>query len=160
MKYRYNKYNFIIKIKMMTSRVPLLEKFGVSFIVVSYFGSTHQGFLLLSKLNKRSRAMLDENYEAFLNSMIGNNVSNKSLEWLNLPWDLFKYNIVLRNNNALNRFIKMISNINDRNGFYFNEHFMHSRLWIEEFILSANLAEKVYPHLELLKSTEAIQCTR
>ena len=60
---------------MLSTRNPLLTKFGVAFTIMSYYEQTHQSFLLLSKLTKQSRIMLDENYEAFLNSMIANNAS-------------------------------------------------------------------------------------
>ena len=76
-----------------------------------------------------------------------------------LPWDFIRYNILLRDDKELNTFIKMISHIYDKNGFYFNKNFIHSRLLIEECTVIANLAEKLYPHLELLKNTEVIECT-
>ena len=149
---------------MISLRAPLLEKFGIWTVVMSYFGKTHQSFILLSKLNKQSRAMLDKNYEAFLNSMIKNNVclkfNRRTKSTLYLPWDLFKYSICLFDENALNTFINVIQKIKDKNGYYFSKHFMHSRLCINEFIILSDLIENFYPKIEQLKTFEAIKCTK
>ena len=150
---------------MMTTRIPLLEKFGVCTVVMSYYGLTHRSFLLLSKLSSKSREMLDINYEGFLNSMMGNlfwielDSSHIDKLMIELPWDLFKYNIILSLESVLEVFLKIIENISSKTGHYFNEHFMHSRLWIDHITVGTNLAKKLYLSLDLLKKTEVIECT-
>ena len=57
---------------MMSTRIDLVEKFGVCTVLMSYYGTTDQSFLLLSQINSKSREMLDMFYEEILNSMINN----------------------------------------------------------------------------------------
>ena len=145
---------------MMSSRVSLLEKFGVSFIVMSYFGYTHQSFLVLSQLSRRSRIMLDTYYEEFLNSMIGNNANFEKIineELSHLPWDLFRYSIILFTESCLQSFIDMIEKINDKSGYYFNENYMNNRLLVEKLLIDSDLVEMLHLNLELLKKTKAIK---
>ena len=144
---------------MMPTRIALLEKFGVWTVTMSYFGSTHWSFLLLTQLSRNSRHMLNDNYQAFLNSMIRNNQLLRIEEdetILNLPWDLFKYWSWFNKENKVDIFIKLVVNINDMNGSYFNEHFMNSRLWIEAIWIEADLIRNLYPYIEIIKKTEAI----
>ena len=61
---------YIDIIKMESLSIDLLEKFGTSLAIVPYFGPAHQSFLLLSKLNRKSRKMLDDNFEGILNWLI------------------------------------------------------------------------------------------
>ena len=49
-----------------------------------------------------------------------------------------------------------INNINDRKGYYFNQHYMHSRLCIDSLEIHQKYVNILYPSLELLKSIEVI----
>ena len=53
----------------------------------------------------------------------------------------------------------MIENKHNWIGNYFNSHFMHCRLWIDKLIIKTEWVEILYPYHELLKTTEAIECT-
>ena len=53
-----------------------------------------------------------------------------------------------------NTFLQFLQDINDKKGYYFNQHFMHSRLWIESIEVKDKLVAILYPSLELLKTTE------
>ena len=143
---------------MMSTRIDLVEKFGVCTVLMSYYGTTDQSFLLLSQINSKSREMLDMFYEEILNSMI----NNTTCLWLDknfrrkryLPWNLFKFKIMLDLEIKAKTFLQFLQDINDRKGYYFNQHFMHSRLWIESIEVKGKLVAILYPSLELLKTTE------
>ena len=148
---------------MQSTNIPLLEKFGACSVVISYFGYTHSVFLLLSQLNRRSRELLDDNYEGILNWTKMNAVC-LDLQYLcetilKFPWDLFSYRIGISRESDTKIFIKLIQNINSKTGWYFNQHFINGRLCIEKLWAWENLVEKLYPYLELLKKTEVICCT-
>ena len=105
--------------------------------------------------------MLDESYEGILNSMINNTtclrIDCQDEQWkLSLPWNLFKFRIVLTSNEITKEFLLHINNINDRKGYYFNQHYMHSRLWIDSLEIDQKYVNILYPSLELLKSIEVI----
>ena len=146
---------------MLSSYIPLLERFGTSFTIMSYFGKTHRSFLLLSKLSRQSRSMLDQNLEEFLNSMIGNNtclkIDEENKEALSLPWSLFGYKISFPTETNLDLLIKIIENIHNKIGYYFNGHFINQRLCFNGSIsFRTNVVEKLYQNLELIKKTEVI----
>ena len=144
---------------MLSTNIALFEKFGVRAVIMSYYGSTDQSFLLLSQLNRKLREMLDESYEGILNSMINNTtcliIGRQGEEWkLSLPWNLFKFKIWLDSAEAIKTFIWYINSINDRKGYYFNQHYMHSRLCINSLEVNHQYANILYPSIELLKSIE------
>ena len=144
---------------MLSTNIELFEKFGVRTVLMSYYGTTDQSFLLLSQLNRKLREILDESYEGILNSMINNAtcllINREDEEWkLSLPWNLFKFKIFLNSKEAINEFILHISNINDRKGYYFNQHYMHSRLCIKFLEINHTYTNILYPSIELLKSIE------
>ena len=143
---------------MMSTRIDLVEKFGVCTVLMSYYGTTDQSFLLLSQINSKSREMLDTFYEEILNSMINNTtclwLDKKFKRKLYLPWDLFIFKIILDSEIKANTFLQFLQDINDRKGYYFNQHFMHTRLWIEPIEIDDKLVAILYPSLELLKTTE------
>ena len=146
---------------MLSTNIALFEKFGVRTVLMSYYGTTDQSFLLLSQLNRKLREMLDESYEGILNSMVSNTtclrINNKDEEWrLSLPWNLFKFKIFLNTKEAISEFILHINNINDRKGYYFNQHYMHSRLWIDSLEINQKYVNILYSSLEILKSIEVI----
>ena len=143
---------------MMSTRIDLVEKFGVCTVLMSYYGTTDQSFLLLSQINSKSREMLDTFYEEILNSMINNTtclwLDKNFKKELYLPWNLFKLKIMLDSDIKANIFLQFLQDINDKKGYYFNQHFMYTRLWIESIEVKDNLVAILYPSLELLKTTE------
>ena len=146
---------------MLSTNIALFEKFGVRAVIMSYYGTTDQSFLLLSQLNRKLREMLDESYEGILNSMINNAtcllINREDNEWkLSIPWNLFKFRIYLNSEEITKTFLLHINNIKDRKGYYFNQHYMHSRLWIDSLEIDQKYVNILYPSLELLKSIEVI----
>ena len=146
---------------MLSINIALFEKFGVRTVIMSYYGTTDQSFLLLSQLNRKLREMLDESYEGILNSMINNAtcllINREDEEWkLSLPWNLFKFRICLNSEEITKTFLLYINHINDRKGYYFNQHYMHSRLWIDSLEIDQKYVNILYPSLEILKSIEVI----
>ena len=144
---------------MLSTNIALFEKFGVRAVIMSYYGTTDQSFLLLSQLNRKLREMFDESYEGILNSMINNTtclrIDRQDEEWkLSLPWNLFKFRIILNSEEITKTFLLHINNINDRKGYYFNQHYMHSRLCIKFLEINHTYANILYPSIELLKSIE------
>ena len=144
---------------MLSTKIALFEKFGVRSVLMSYYDTTDKSFLLLSQLNRKLREMLDEFYEGILNSMINNAsciwIYRKGEEWkLSLPWNLFKFKICLDSKEIIKAFIWHINSINERKGYYFNQHYMHSRLCIDSLEVKHQYANILYPSIELLKSIE------
>ena len=146
---------------MESLSIDLLEKFGTSLAIVPYFGPAHQSFLLLSKLNRKSRKMLDDNFEGILNWLIRYSACltlNRENEGIfNLPSNLFKYNIHLDTSNKIKSFLRFVGKISRKEGHFFNEHSLNSRLWIVELWIETIFVEELYPDLELLRNTEAIE---
>ena len=105
--------------------------------------------------------MLDEFYEGFLNWMIENLTCLESddEEMLFPSLDLFKHTFYLNLQSRVDSFLKFIKNIDDQVGFYFKDHFMHKRLWIDSIFITTKFAKILYPSLELLKKTEVMNCT-
>ena len=52
----------------------------------------------------------------------------------------------------------LLDNISKESGHYFNEHYLHSRLSISSIKVKANVLDKLYPCLELLKTIEVVDC--
>ena len=148
---------------MQSSHISLLERFGTSSTIMTYFGATHKSFLILTQLSRNTREMLDYNYEAFLNWMIWNNstlnLKNDNKNILDLPWDLYKYWIYFDSESKVISFIELLQNINDKNGYYFNEHYMSNRLLTKKLIVRGRFLKLLHPHLELLKKTEVLIAT-
>ena len=147
----------------MPTCINLFEKFGVCTVLLPYYGTVDRSFLLLSQLNWRSRVMIDDYFEEILNWLIWNITLLKiDEEWqekfLLLPSNLFKFEIILNWEELVNTFLSKIQSINDKKGYYFNEHFMHSRLYIELLRVKDNFVLKLFPHIDLLKTTEIIDC--
>ena len=145
----------------MSSRITLLEMFGTSSVIMPYYGTTHQSFLFLSKLNIHSREMLDNNFDGFLNWMMKNLVwiiidDEYRGDMLFLPCSLFKFTIRLNCDALISKFLKFIENINNKTGYYFNNHFMNSRLWVDIIEVKSEDAEKLYSSLKLLEAIEVI----
>ena len=150
---------------MLSTSIPLLEKFGISWSILPYFGNADRSFLLLSQLSVKSREMLNSHYEAILNWLIETaailKINNKDrAKMLFLPWNLFRFSINLSNESCADSFIKLLKWIDNQEGYHFNDKFMHSRLCIDKLEAGANFAEILYPLLELLKKTAIINCIK
>ena len=146
---------------MLSTQIKLLEKFGTCTVIMPYFGHVDRSFLLLTWLNKNIRRMLDENYDALMNWMMETAACLKikkdhQKDLLFLPWDLFIFSIEIDNkaHALVNTFWRLIMNINNLKGHYFNEHFMHKRLSINKFIIDEKLISKLHSSLDLLKITK------
>ena len=145
---------------METSQVRILEKFGVSSVIMPYFGYAHQSFLLLSRLSRGSRAMLDDFYREMVNWLFKWNtlidVTDNSIKTLFLPSDLFKFWIYLNDEEIMNKFIEFITMKHQHKGYYFNQHYMHERLWISNLFIQPVLIQKLIPYFDVLKSIKVI----
>ena len=145
----------------MSTSIPIFQKFGVCLTVMSYFGYTHQSFLLLSHLNRESREKLDESYEAFLNRLMPNLAWNDFKEEqkknIDLPCDLFQFNLMLNTEADIASFLGVVDNIHNKKGHYFNHHYMHSRLYSDLAWIVVEFADKLYPHLDSLKDIEIVE---
>ena len=145
---------------METFQVRILEKFGVSSVVMPYFGYAHQSFLLLSRLSRGSREMLDDFYHEMINWLLEWNtlidVTDDNIKMLFLPSDLFKFWIDLKDEGTMNKFIEFITMKHQHKGHYFNQHYMHERLWISTLFILPVLIQKLIPYFDILKSVKAI----
>ena len=100
-----------------------------------YYSWAHKCFLLLSSLWSKSRAKLDEYYTEFRRLMMANSrhilIKDTSMQNLFLPWDLFKFSVVLRENADALLFNRFVQNLSQCKGHYFNQHYMHEEISIE-----------------------------
>ena len=141
---------------MQSSQVRILEKFGVSSVVMPYFGYAHQSFLLLSWLSKGSRAMLDDFYREIVywlfkeNMMIS--INDQNTKAMFLPSDLFKFTIDLKNESILQEFIEFIRMKYQHKGYYFNAHYMHERLRICSLLIRLDLIQELVSDFDILNS--------
>ena len=145
---------------METTQVRILEKFGVSSVILPYFGYAHQSFLLLSRLSQRSRAMLDDFYREIINWLFEWNImisiNEYNIKMLYLPSDLFKYSFNLKDGIIFREFIEFLKMKDHHKGYYFKAHYMHERLWIWNLYIQPDLVQKLVPHFDILKSIKVI----
>ena len=141
---------------MQSSQVRILEKFGVSSVVMPYFGYTHQSFLLLSRLSKGSRTMLDEFYREIVNWLFKWNmmisINDQNTKAMFLPSDLFKFTIDLKNESILQEFIDFIRMRHHHKGHYFNAHYMHEWLKISKLYIWPDLIQELASYHDILNS--------
>ena len=82
---------------MEVENIPIFESLSLIYKVMPYFGYTHRIFLILSILWKKTRNVLKHNYKVFRKIMIDYSlekiVTIEELLELNIPYDLFKFNI-------------------------------------------------------------------
>ena len=92
----------------MEGKILLLENFGLISVTMPYYGHTHKGFLLLSKLWVKTRMKLDEFYVEFRRHMIPYwweiELNDHKYSRPFPPWDLFRLNFM-----PINEGIKAIS---------------------------------------------------
>ena len=146
---------------MLSTRISLLERFGICSVLIPYYGSAHQSFLLLSKLSRNSREMLDSFYDEFMKLIDKNTICVTIDEkWhekmLFLPWNLFRFEIIINWETLVNAFLKLVDNIHNKEGYFFQEHYMHSRLCIDALRLNEDFVQDLYHSLEIMKWIEVI----
>ena len=151
---------------MERSKIPMLSRFDLISHIMPYYGKTHRAFLLLAGLCSETRCKLDEFYDAFVTCMkeywmfAEADQSNQS-NYLFFPNDLFEVSILCRGQERINWFIKFIENLRDSKGWYFNSHFMHSKIKIRDPIkFDIYSIKKLYAYVGVLKSTQVILCKK
>ena len=149
---------------MERSKIPMLSRFDAISHIMPYFGKTHRAFLLLAGLCSETRCKLDEFYDEFVTCMkenwryIWSNKSNKRNSFY-IPNDLFWVCFGFIFEEDYQALIKLILNIRDSKGWYFNSHYMHSKIKIQDPISFSNYyIKKLYGYIDLLKSTQVILC--
>ena len=81
-----------------------------------------------------------------------------NIETLLLPLDLFIMDIRVRNQTDIDGFIKLINNLKEFKGHYFNSHYMHSQLKIDGWIkIDISQIDKLYLYINDLKSIQVRQ---
>ena len=151
---------------MERSKIPMLSRFDAISHIMPYYGQTHWAFLLLAGLWKETRGKLDEFYDEFVTCMKENwmfvEVSQSNiLSYLFLQNDLFEVSISCREIEKMNILIKFIENLRDSKGWYFNSHYMHSKIKIRDPIeIEYYSIKKLDGYVSVLKSTQVILCKK
>ena len=151
---------------MWKSKIPILNRLDTISHVMPYFAYTHIAFLLLSSLCSTTRSKLDEFYDEFVFKMGENwrlikSNSVDQLDHLFLPSDLFEVSIWWIDQKSICTFIKFILNLRDSKGWYFNSHYMHSKIKIQGPIkVDIRIIKRLYTYVDVLKSTQVILCKR
>ena len=149
---------------MERSKIPMLSRFDAISHVMPYYGQTHRAFLLLSGLWKETREKLDEFYDEFVTCMreywmvIKAHQSNQS-NYLFLPNDLFEFVINCFHKEMFDAFIKLIKKLRDSKGWYFNSHYMYSKIKIRDPIkIDIEYIDTLYAYVDTMKSTQVTLC--
>ena len=91
--------------------IKILESFPLISKVMPYYAWTHRMFLLLSEVSKKTRLILIKNYTLFRRIMLEysmeKSIDIKKLLMLNIPYDLFKFNIKNSNVNSVEYIIDL-----------------------------------------------------
>ena len=100
--------------------ILILEKYSLMLKTLPYYSDTHKAWFLLSYFSPNSRKILKNNYKAFFNWMEKNlmkvEIKDENIERrYSLPWDLFKFNIWIENEEQGTYFKEWIVNINKYN---------------------------------------------
>ena len=149
---------------MERSKIPMLSRFDAISHIMPYYSQTHKAFLLLSSLCSETRSKLDEFYDEFVawmkeNWMFFNANSSNKLNQLFLPNDLFEFSIFCLFQRRIDVLINFIGNLRDSKGWYFNSHWMHSKVKIRDPIrIEIDDVKKLYPYVDVLKSTQITLC--
>ena len=142
----------------------MLSRFDSISHIMPYYGQTHRAFLLLSGLCSETRNKLDEFYDEFVTCMKeywayiqSNSIFFKMFKFT--PNDLFEVFIQLYNQKAMKIFIELIEDLRDSKGWYFNEHYMHSKIKIRDPIcVDVSCFKELYAYVDVLKSIQVILC--
>ena len=76
---------------------------------------------------------------------------------MSLPWDLFKFSIDITNDNTLDKFLDVVKNANERIGYYFEDHFIHNKIWVWSLHIESSLFEKIFDNCDCLNQIWAIE---
>ena len=76
---------------------------------------------------------------------------------MSLPWDLFRFSININDDEMADNFIDVINNIYNKIGYYFNNHFMHERIWVLKIHIESTVFEKIYQVYNILNEILAIE---
>ena len=158
--------NWIIRLSMERSKIPMLSRFDAISHIMPYFGQTHRAFLLLSSLCSETREKLDEFYDEFVAHMKENWTyilafsANQQTQKFP-PNDLFVISNKCTIEEETDIFIEFIESLRDSEGWYFNSHYMHSKIKIlDPILIDINLIETLYPYVDELKSTQVTLCKK
>ena len=151
---------------MESSKIPMLSRFDTISHIMPYFAHTHKAFLLLSSLCSATRGKLDEFYDEFITSMTEYWVILKwgfesNFDYLCLPNDLFEFFIECDSVEIIEALIRFIENLRDSQGWFFNKHYMHSKIKIRDPVaVDIDMINKLHPYADILKSTQIILCKK
>ena len=151
---------------MERSKIPMLSRFDLISHIMPYYGQTHRAFLLLSGLCLETREKLDEFYDEFVTRMkeywaYFDITSTSRLTQLFLPNDLFEFDIMWWDKEKSAIFINFIESLRDSKGWYFNSHFMHSKIKIRDpIVVDIKCIYTLYAYVDVLKSTQVILCKK
>ena len=147
---------------MEKNRIDFLESFGVCSEILRFFGYAHNSFLLMTKLNKKTREVLDFNYEAIINWLEENKIdvcfNRHNTSMMLLPFDLFNFDIYLDWDEITECFIEIINAIRMKKGWYFKEHFMHENLCIYDIRVGVEQTKLLYSYNEEFKLIKTRKC--
>ena len=138
---------------MEDSKVSILENFSLIFKIMPYYGPTHKVFLLLSWLCVKSRQKLNEFYWEFRKFMAKYSfeldIDEDVFYQLDLPSDLFRFKLTIDSfsNKSFKKFTDLVEKIVNKQGYYFNYHYMHELLNINELFISDHQAEMLLPFI-------------
>ena len=132
---------------METNRVWLFDRISLISVIIPYYSKTDQAFLLLSSLCSKSRNKLIEFYDEF-KKIMKNYWSYLHLDIYNikliyLPSDLFIFDIMLTNVTSTEIFIDFVNCLKQKQGYYFENHFMHEQLMFNNIQIYSNLTESL-----------------
>ena len=144
-------------------KIPIFENFALTSVIAPYYEATHKSFLLLSTLWTGSRNKLEEYFTEFVNvmSIYSLNLSIKKkrdVSKLQLPSELFTFDIDLTDESIIDQFVLFIQNIVNKKGYYFKTHFLHERVSISSNMIklkSCNI-EALYPYVKDMRSIKII----
>ena len=147
---------------MERSKIPMLSRFDLISHIMPYYGQTHKAFLLLSGLCSETRSKLDEFYDEFVAWMreywrylLTYSAYQKTHNFF--PNDLFGIFIDLKYQKSINKFINFIESLRDSKGWYFNSHYMHSKIKIRDPIeIKIDCIETLYAYIDVLKSIQVV----
>ena len=146
----------------METRIQVLEKFSSWTKVLPYLGFAHNSFLLLSRMSKRSRVLLDEHYEGIINWLsefiMNIHITEQNINALFLPSDLFQFSISLKTEKAVKIFANFISQLQEKKGYYYKESkFMHDNLKISSCLIDVKYINILYLQIDFLKTLKILQ---
>ena len=151
---------------METSKIGIFESISLLSILMPYYGSSHEGFLLLSLLSKSVRDYLLEHYPEYRRFMLKyakmKDYTIYELWKMKLPLDLFKFSAfyvwteedtkllvglicTLFNLNYLadRALLILYCKLTDKEGLYFGEHYMSDQIRFEKIYVEPEYIGKI-----------------